>query len=142
MAKIKIEIPTQLLTTIHLPVRINDINYGNHVGNSAFVALIHEARMQWLQQHQLSELNCGGVGMIMSSLAVEFKNEAFYTDILAINVYIGIITKVSFELVYQLTTNRNNAKVIVANATTTMACYNYTIKKIAAIPPELIRIIG
>jgi YbgC/YbaW family acyl-CoA thioester hydrolase len=141
MAKIKIEIPTQLLTTIHLPVRINDINYGNHVGNSAFVALIHEARMQWLQQHQLSELNCGGVGMIMSSLAVEFKNEAFYTDILAINIYIGIITKVSFELVYQLTTNRNEKQIVIANAFTNMVCFNYDVKKVVAIPDVLLKVI-
>jgi acyl-CoA thioester hydrolase len=141
MARLKINIPNQLLTTIHLPVRINDVNYGNHVGNSAFVGLVHEARLQWLQQYQLSELDCGGVGMIMSNLSVEFKNEAFYGDALAVNIYIGEITSVSFELIYQLTTNRNNAIIIVANAITTMVCYNYTLKKIAAVPASLLNII-
>jgi acyl-CoA thioester hydrolase len=141
MARLKINIPNQLLTTIHLPVRINDVNYGNHVGNSAFVGLVHEARMQWLQQYQLSELDCGGVGMIMSNLSVEFKNEAFYGDTLAVNIYIGEITSVSFELVYQLTTIRNNATIIIANAITTMVCYNYTLKKIAPVPTVLLSVI-
>ena len=142
MAKLKIEIPTQLLTTIHLPVRINDINYGNHVGNSAFVGLLHEARLQWLQQHQLSELQCGGAGLIMSSLAVEFKNEAFYTDTLAIHIYKGAITKVSFELVYQITTNRNEKQIVIANAFTNMVCFNYDVKKVVAIPDVLMKVIG
>jgi len=46
MARIKIDIPSLQLTEIHIPVRITDINYGNHVGNDAFVSIIHEARMQ------------------------------------------------------------------------------------------------
>ena len=138
MARLKIDIPTQhLLTTIHLPIRISDINYGNHVGNSAFVALIHEARVQWLQQHQLSELDCGGVGMIMSNLSVVFKNEAFYGDTLAIGIFIAETTTISFELVYQITTTRNEKTIIIAQATTTMVCYNYGLKKVATIPDSL-----
>jgi len=57
MARTKIEIPDQLIATLNIPVRITDINYGDHVGNDAFVAIIHEARMQWLQQPRLKGLN-------------------------------------------------------------------------------------
>ncbi len=51
MSRIKIEMPEIKLTAIKIPVRISDINYGNHVGNDAFVFILHEARIQWLQQH-------------------------------------------------------------------------------------------
>jgi len=51
MARIKIDIPEKVMATFPIPVRIADINYGNHVGNDAFVSIIHEARMQWIRQY-------------------------------------------------------------------------------------------
>lgn len=129
MARIKIEMPAARLAAISIPVRISDVNYGNHVGNDAFVAIIHEARLQWLQQKGFSELNFDGAGLIMSDLAIEFKQESFYGDTIVVNIYAGEISRVSFELYYQLTTARNNADILLANAKTGMICYNYQAKK-------------
>ena len=77
MARIKLEIPGQIIASFNIPIRIADINYGNHVGNDAFVSIIHEARMQWLNQYGYTELKIEGIGLIMSDLAIEFKNESF-----------------------------------------------------------------
>ena len=74
MARIKIELPENSIASFTIPVRITDINYGNHVGNDSFVAIIHEARMQWLKQYGYTELQVEAVGLIMSDLAVEFQN--------------------------------------------------------------------
>ena len=46
MARIKLEMPEQFMGSFQVPVRITDINYGNHLGNDAFVSILHEARMQ------------------------------------------------------------------------------------------------
>ena len=73
MARIKIDFPNNIIATIKLKVRIGDINYGNHVGNDAFVLLIHEARIQWLQQNGFSEIDAGGAGLIMADLEIEYK---------------------------------------------------------------------
>ena len=52
MARIKLTVPEKnILTAVLIPVRIGDINYGNHLGNDAFVSIIHEARVQWLRQN-------------------------------------------------------------------------------------------
>ena len=142
MARIKIEIPEHFIAIFHIPVRITDINYGSHVGNDAFVALVHEARMQWLQQHSYTELNIEGIGLIMSGLAVEFKRESFYGDNVEIKIGICEISRVSFELCYQLSTLRNNEPVILAHAKTVMVCYDYTAKKVVAIPEKLKDILG
>jgi acyl-CoA thioester hydrolase len=120
MARIKIDIPEHKLAEIKVPVRISDINYGNHVGNDAFVSIIHEARLQWLQQHSYTELDFAGTGLIMSDLAIEFKNESFYGDIIEVAIYAGETARVSFELFYQLSTIRNNTKITLANAKTGM----------------------
>jgi acyl-CoA thioester hydrolase len=56
MARVKIDIPENILAIVNIPVRISDINYGNHVGNDAIVSIIHEARVQWLTQHNFTEI--------------------------------------------------------------------------------------
>src|SRR5260221_14502804 len=116
MARIKIEFLKDIIGIVTIPVRITDLNYGNHVGNDAFVSIIHEARVQWLQQNNLSELNVGGCGLIMSDLAIEFKNESFYGDVIEIKLAAGEISRVGFELYYQLSAKRNNETILLANA--------------------------
>ncbi len=137
MSRIKIEMPDTKLAEIKVPVRISDINYGNHVGNDAFVSIIHEARLQWLRQNSFTELNAGGAGLIMGDLIIEFKNESFYGDIITVAIYPGDIARVSFELFYQLTIIKNNAVIILANAKTGMIYYNYQTKKPVSLTDEI-----
>ncbi|MBL7702690.1 MAG: acyl-CoA thioesterase [Ferruginibacter sp.] len=137
MARIKIDIPEKVIGTFTIPVRIADINYGNHVGNDAFVSIIHEARMQWLKQYGFSELKIEGVGLIMSDLAIEFKNESFYGDVVEVKLSVGEISRVGFELYYRLLANRIGENVLLANAKTGMVCYDYEAKKVAVIPEKL-----
>lgn len=137
MARIKIEIPENILASIQIPVRITDINYGNHLGNDAFVSIVHEARVQWLQRHGYTELNIEGIGLIMSDLAVEFKNESFYGDLIKVEIAAGELSRVSFELYYRLSANRDGQDILLANAKTGMICFDYSAKKVVMIPEQL-----
>jgi acyl-CoA thioester hydrolase len=137
MARIKLEIPDNTIAVITIPVRITDINYGNHLGNDAFVGIIHEARMQWLRKHSYTELNIEGTGLILADLAVEFKNESFYGDIIEVHISVGEISKVSFELFYSLSTTRNDKAIVLALAKTGMVCYDYAVRKVVSIPEKL-----
>lgn len=137
MARVKLQIPPNKIATLTIPVRITDINYGNHLGNDAFVSIIHEARMQWLQQYGYTELNIEGAGLILADLIVEFKNESFYRDVIEVNIFVGEIVKVSFELYYQLFTKRNDKVIELALAKTGIVCYDYAAKKVMSIPVKL-----
>ena len=141
MGRIKIDIPEHKLAEIKIAVRISDINYGNHVGNDAFISIIHEARMQWLQQHGFTELNFAGTGLIMSDLSIEFKNESFYGDMIEVTIYGGETARVSFELFYQLSAIRNNTTIILANAKTGMIAYDYEKKKPVSLPDAALKIL-
>jgi len=142
MARVKMIIPQNKLAVITIPVRITDINYGNHVGNDAFVSIIHEARIQWLSEINCSELNIGGAGLIMGDLTIEFKKEGFYGDVLEVQIHLGELFRVGFELYYQLFTKRNNELVVLVNAKTGMVCYDYTNKKVAEIPASFKVLLG
>ena len=141
MARIKIDIPEKIIGTFIIPVRIADINYGNHVGNDAFVSIIHEARMQWLKQYDYTELKIEGIGLIMTDLAIEFKNESFYGDVVEVKLGVADITRVGIDLYYQLFAKRNKENILIANAKTGMVCFDYDKRKVASIPEKFLTIL-
>ena len=141
MGRIKLIIPEHKIFSTEIAVRITDINYGNHLGNDALVSMLHDARMQWLSSLNYTELNIENAALIMADLAVEYKAESFYGDVLFIGISIGEITKVSFEIFYEVTTIRSDKKILIAKAKTGMVCYDYEAKKVANIPKRFSQII-
>ena len=137
MARLKLHIEAKELATFHIPVRITDINYGNHVGNNAMVEIIHEARIKFLQLHGFTELKAGGTALIMSELSVEFKQESFYPDVLMVSVFCGEISRVSFELLYRISVERDGKTILIANAKTGMVCFDYTKRVTESVPDGL-----
>ncbi|HRO43960.1 MAG TPA: thioesterase family protein [Flavipsychrobacter sp.] len=138
MGRVKIKFPSENpLFTCTIPVRISDINYGNHLGNDSVLSIIHEARMQFLAQRKYTELNAGGNSLIMGDVMIAYKGEAFYGEMLEINIYAEEITERSFDLLYQITTSRNNAQHPVADAKTGMICFDYKERKITGMTDEL-----
>ena len=134
MARIKLAMPEKILSILTIPVRITDLNYGNHVGNDAFVSILHEARVQWLNLHGFTELAAGGVSLIMADLAMEYKKESHYGDVLSISIGAGEISSMGFELFYSA---KNQNDELVLKAKTGMVCYDYTHKKVVRITDTL-----
>ena len=130
MARVKINLPEYFSYSCFIPVRISDINYGNHVGNDAFTSILHEARVQFLSSMGYSELNVDGNGLIMADLEIVFKNEARYGDTLKIEMAAANISHSSFDLYYQVSTQAEKTTII-AQAKTGMVCFNYPQKRIA-----------
>jgi len=134
MARIKLIAPTSFSFSTQIPVRITDLNYGNHLGNDSVLSILHEARMQYLQSLGYTELSFAGIGLIMSDVAIEFKAEAFYGDLLKAYVTAGEISRVGFDLYYKLVKSQNEE--VVAIAKTGMICFNYERKKVTTLPVE------
>ncbi len=136
MDRVKIHFPEKTHFKTEIKVRISDINYGNHVGNDSVVSILHDARVQFLQSLFYTELNIGGVGLIVADLQVEYKKQQFYNAVLTIYMAIVEITKKSFQLLYKI---ENEQKEITVLAKTTMLCYDYAAQKIANLPEEFIQ---
>lgn len=134
MARIKLVFPENIIYSLTIPVRISDINYGNHLGNDALVSILHEARVHWLNSLNYSELNIEGKSIIMNELAVNYLKEMFYGDIIKIELSVGDITGLGFELYYRMSINKNGENLISAIAKTGLIFFDYTAKKTSSIP--------
>lgn len=126
-------LPDTFAFQTEIPVRISDINYGNHLGNDAVLSMMHEARVQYLKSLGYKELDFEGVGLIMSDTAIIYKGEGFYGDILTVKVAAEDLNKYGFDLVY-LFTNQHGKEI--ACGKTGMLCFNYETRKLASLPEK------
>jgi len=137
MSRIKLELPADFSFSTNIPVRISDINYGGHVGNDSILALIHEARVQFLDQFGYKELQVGIGGLIMKDVIIEFRRELFYGDTVKASVKAQDFSTSSFNIYYKLETQSGANLVLVTAARTGMVCYDYQSKKIIQLTDEV-----
>ena len=132
MSRIRLDIPKQFPFKTEIDIRVSDINYGNHLGNDALLSILHEARIRFFKNYNCEELKMFGVALIMSDVAVQYKNEAYHGDILQIEMTAYDFSVTAFDLFY-FVSRKSDGKVI-ALAKTNMVCYNYEEKKMKDVP--------
>lgn len=76
--------------------------------------------------------------MIMSDVAVVYKSEGFYGEVLTIEIAVAEISRVGFELLYKVSESKTNREV--AFAKTGMISFDYKIRKVVALPIEFKKI--
>jgi acyl-CoA thioester hydrolase len=138
--KIKIPDIIEPCYSTNLQVRIYDINYGNHLSNDSLISLVHEARVRFMKNYGFTELNIGGVGILLTNLIVNYKAEAFYGDSLDIHIGIGDVSKSSVDIHYELKL-ANSVKEI-ARVVTTITFFDYSKSKVVLIPEVFMSIIN
>jgi acyl-CoA thioesterase FadM len=136
MARVKVALPDAFPFATEIPVRITDLNYGGHLGNDALLALLHEARVQFLRSLGLaSDYDpVSKLGLIMVDVAIEYKGEAFYGDVLRFDMAAADANKYGFDVVYHV---QNQAGKEIARAKTGMLCFDYNVRKLRLLPAGL-----
>jgi acyl-CoA thioester hydrolase len=132
MARTKLDLPRRFHFSTVLSVRIDDINYGGHLGNDAVLSLMHEARVRFLKEHGYTELNIDGAAIIMIDAVVQYRSERFHGDQLLAEVAAMDFQNTSCDFYYRLT-NKATGKEI-ARAKTGIAFYDYEKKKTISVP--------
>jgi acyl-CoA thioesterase FadM len=135
MPRIKLKSLSHYPFQFKIAVRTTDLNYGGHLGNDKMLALIHEARVAFLGSYGLSEMDCGGVSLIMGDAAIVYQGEAFASDMLLFEVAAAEPSRSGFRLFYRIT--RLPDKNAIALAENGMVCYNYQTQRIAPLPDSV-----
>ncbi len=134
MPRVKVDLPDHFDFSTELTVRIGDINYGGHLGNDAVLTLIHEARVQFLNHYDYTELDIEGAGIIMADSVVVYKMEGFHGDTLVVEVAVGEFQNAGCDFLYRIT-NKDTEKEI-ARAKTGIVFYDYASKKTMSVPTK------
>ena len=125
---------TPLKFSIPLTVRVNDLNYGNHVGYQNFFSYFQEVRMAYLGQFGYSEMDIEGHGMIISEANCKYKQELFLNDRIRISCRIEEMKSKLFIMQYQIA--KDGAAC--AEGFTKNLCYDYSSSKVVRLPEEFV----
>jgi acyl-CoA thioesterase FadM len=132
MARVKLVLPKRYSFSTDIQVRISDINYGNHLGNDAVLALVHEARLQCLKKHGFSEMDIGGRGLMLTDAVIVYKSQGFHGDVLTIRVAITDFNKYGCDFFFKIERQDNGREV--ARAKTGIVFFDYNKQKIVPVP--------
>ena len=132
MPRIKLKPLDQYSFQTEITVRVTDLNYGGHLGNDRLLSLVHEARVAFLANFGFSEMDFGGVSLIMADTAVVYQGEAYAGDVLMFEVAAGEPTGKGFRLFYRIT--REQDKTTIALVENGMVCFDYATRKIQSLP--------
>jgi acyl-CoA thioesterase FadM len=133
MSSLKSQLPEQFSFYCDIPLRITDLNYGGHVGNDRILALLQEARVQFLAARGFSELAVDKAGLILTKAQLELRCELHYGYSLRAAVQAENFTSKGFDLFYKLETLIDGKPTLAVLAITTMVCYDYEKKKTVAL---------
>lgn len=132
MPRIKLNPLPEYQATFQITVRTTDLNYGGHLANDRMLALVHEARVDFLSRHGWSEMDCAGESLIMGDAVVVFKSEAFAGDELVIESAATEPGGRGFRLCHRVTRLVDGA--LVALVETGLVCFDYQAGKLKSVP--------
>lgn len=136
MPRIKIDLPEQFSFSTDVAIYINHINYGNHLDNSALLALVSEARVRFFKAFGYTELNVEGCGIIVADVAVQYKSEAFHGEVMVFEMAANDFNKYGCDLVWRISDQASGREV--ARGKTGIMFFDYTARKAAPVPPAFI----
>ena len=115
-----------------IEVRVGDINYGGHMGNDKALLVFHDARLAFLESLGFSEKNIGGPGIIMRDAHVTFRKEVFLHDNLLVEVGIDEVSSTSFNMIYSV--RRENDNAVVFTGSTGLVAFDYDLRRVVRVP--------
>ncbi len=132
MSRLRLDLPQRFLFTTEIALRVSDINYGGHLGNDAVLSLAQEARMRFLRSHGWSEKDVDGIGMIMTDAVVVYLAEAFYGDVLTIEVGVAGLHELGCDFVFRMMNKESGREV--ARVKTGIVFFDYAKRKPQPVP--------
>lgn len=132
--RIKLEIPEKIDFSCKITLRIDDMNYGNHMGNERILVLAHESRVQFLKSLACSEFDLFGASIIQADAAISYKSEGHAGDVILCTISIENVGRSSFDIYYHFYNETSQQSLAVCK--TGMVFYDYKHQKVCPTPIE------
>ena len=132
MARVEIKLPDKTDFSFDIEVRMSDVNAGAHLGNHNLVSMLNEAHLNFMKHKGFPDLLVEGKAFINTDLAIIYKSESFYGDVLQIDVTASDLSKYGCDIVCRVT--NKTQKRLAAIAKLGMAFFDYQTRKLAEVP--------
>jgi acyl-CoA thioester hydrolase len=140
MARVRIDLPETFEFSAELQVYVGSVNAANHLGNDALIGLLNEALMRFMDYKGFPKLVVNRCALMLVDQASIHKAEAFYGDVLRIDVAAGDFHKHGFDVFYRVTNVKTGREI--ATAKTGMLFFDLDKKRVAEIPDAFKLVFG
>lgn len=132
MARVKVSSPEQFLFSMERSVGISDLNYARHLDSVTMVQILHEARLQFLASLGFTEANIFGLGMVVTDMAIDYRNESFANDRLIIDVGVSDFNRYGLDIGLQVTNSALES--VVCSAKIGVVFFDFDKHQISPVP--------
>ncbi|MBN2240313.1 MAG: thioesterase family protein [Dehalococcoidales bacterium] len=133
MPRKTITLPNEFIFSTEIPIRIGDINRRNHLSNTAYLVIAEEARKRFFTS--LGFTDNGTPGYIITDTTIIYMNQAYYGQVLKVEVGAGSMTEKALSLVYRISDTETGLEF--ARVESGMLFYDYREKKVVVIPENV-----
>lgn len=127
MARLRIHLPDALPFRTEIPLLIGHINYGGHLDNAWVLAIVHEARLRFLQALGYTEVKVEGCGIIVSDAAVQYRSEAFHGEVMVVEMGVTELWEHGCDLPWRMTDQASGREV--ARGKTGIVFFDYATRR-------------
>jgi acyl-CoA thioester hydrolase len=141
MPRVEVDLPETFPFQIELPIRIGDLNYGNHLGNDSVLSLAQEARARFFRGYGWTELAIeGSVGIVVVDAAVVYRAEGRYGMSLRVELAFADVRSRGCDVLYRMSDAATGREI--ARLKTGLVFFDYAARKVALMPSAFREAIG
>lgn len=141
MARVDVAAPDPVIFTTEIPVRISDVNYGNHLSNDAVLAIAHEARLRWIVACGFtSELDIDGIGFVIADAAILYRAEGRYGMPLRVELGVADVRSRGLDVLYRMRDGATGPEI--ARVKTGLVWFDYAARKVVHMPEAFRRVVA
>jgi 4-hydroxybenzoyl-CoA thioesterase len=132
MSRVRIDLPDKFDFSTDLRLRFRDINAGNHLAHDAVLSLAEEARFLFLEHLGYAHLTIDGCGYVAADAAIVYKSQAYFGQVIRIEVAVRDFALKSCDFVYRLSNKETGEEVAVAK--TRIVFFDYENQESVKVP--------
>jgi acyl-CoA thioester hydrolase len=122
-------------------VRVDDINYGGHMGNERALVVFQDARIAFLASIGCEERRIAeDTGIIIVEARVEYRKQVFMGDLLDTAVRVSVAGSSALDFLFEVARPSDGAAVF--SGSTRILPFCYSTQKVRKLPAEFLGKIG
>lgn len=120
--------------TIEQEVRFVDIDVMGHVNNAVYLNYFEQARMKWFNQLIGDTWDWNSNGILLARNEINYRLPVLLHDKLMIDVWCSKVGTKSVDMNYEVYIIKNNERIINADGSSVLVCFDYVNKKTIEVP--------
>lgn len=140
MARVQIDLPEHFPFETRIVLYQSHINFAGHLDNAQVLSVVSEARSRYIRALGFSEMDVEGCGLIVADAALQYRSEAFHGEEMRVEMGATDFHPKGCDLVWRMSENHSGREV--ARGKTGILVFDYTQRKVVAMPARLRQALG